>query len=548
MHILNEFGPTGFVARGLATLSLAVTLGLILGAIRVRGFKLGISGVLFSALVFGQFGLTVDADVLSFLRDFSLILFIYTIGLQVGPGFVDSLKAEGLRLNMLAIAVLVLGGVMTAGVVTIAHLRKSMGPGLYAGAFTTTAGLAAGQEALGRMFSSDAVRDAGLAYAVTYPFGIIGPVLTIALFKRLLGVKVEQELAASRERSPRLTVLDIEITRTELAGALLKDLDFVRRNNILFSRILHEGKVSVPMADTAIAVGDIVRAIGAKVCLEGLLERLGRVSPIDLATISSDVSRVDLVVTRTAVLRKPLRQLDLTNRLGVTLARVNRVGVELVPNASFGLHFGDVVSAIGPPAGLAAVEQELGNSPDMLNRPQLMPIFLGIALGVLVGSIPIAVPGLQGGIKLGLASGPMMVAIVLSRFGNIGSVVWYMPAAANQLFRDFGLAVFLACVGLQQGDHYIQNLLGSGGLILVAWGAVITVLPVFLVGLFARWKYKMNFVTLSGWIAGAMTSSPALLYAGEVTQSDAAALAYAAVAPLAMIVPILCCQFLAAVR
>jgi putative transport protein len=223
-----------------------------------------------------------------------------------------------------------------------------------------------------------------------------------------------------------------------------------------------------------------------------------------------------------------------------------RAGVELVPNGGMSLHFGDVVTAVGPKAALKIVDEELGNSPEALNRAQLIPIFLGMGLGVVVGSIPIPVPGIQGGIQLGLAAGPMLVAIALSRLGSIGSVVWHMPASANQLFRDFGLAVFLACVGLQQGDHFTQKLFTGDGLSLLIWGAVITMLPVLVVGIAARRVFKMNFLTLSGWVAGAMTSSPALMYASDITGSDAPALAYAGVAPLAMIVPILCCQALAA--
>jgi putative transport protein len=222
--------------------------------------------------------------------------------------------------------------------------------------------------------------------------------------------------------------------------------------------------------------------------------------------------------------------------------------VELFPSADLSLHFGDSVTAVGPTEGLKALEGEFGNSIDALNRPHLIPIFVGIVLGILVGSIPVSVPGLGGGLKLGLAAGPMLVAIVLARSGSIGKMVCYMPPAANQLFRDFGLAVFLACVGLQQGGHFVQKLLTGDGITLVILAAAVTVLPVFIIAVLARLILKMNFVTLSGWIAGAMTSTPALLFAGEVTHSDEAALAYAAVAPLAMIVPILCCQALAAIK
>jgi putative transport protein len=230
----------------------------------------------------------------------------------------------------------------------------------------------------------------------------------------------------------------------------------------------------------------------------------------------------------------------------VVIAYVNRSGIDLVPNGSFKLMFADRITAVGPKAGLEMVEAALGNSPETINRPQLIPIFLGIVLGVLVGSIPLAVPGLRGGgLRIGLAGGSLLAAIALSRLGSIGSVVWYMPAAANQLFRNFGLAVFLACVGLQAGDHFIQRAVHSAGLTLVAWGAVITVVPVFVVACLARTALRMNFISLAGWVAGAMSSSTALLFAEDALASDAPSITYAAVLPLAEFLPIICAQILA---
>ncbi|HUB27018.1 MAG TPA: putative transporter [Tepidisphaeraceae bacterium] len=557
MQILERLWPPGSVAAGLAVLSLAVTLGLLLGAIRIRGLKLGVSGVLFSSLLLGQLGQTPKPEVLSFLRDFSLILFVYTIGLQVGPGFVDSLKAEGLRLNLLSIAVLLLGAAMTTAAAMFVNVDRGGATGLYSGAFTTTAGLAAGQEAVRNLLQPDAdaqaaaARRAGLAYAVTYPFGMIGPVLAIALLRRLFGVNIDKERAvlhAAKNRRAPPDFLDIEITNPEMAAVAVKDCVFARQCHIIFSRHLRNGTVSVPTAETRFAVGDIVRTIGSKPLLDEFCRRYGRPSKIDLAAASSAIGRVDLIVTHTEILGQTLRELDLNKRHGVTITRVTRSGVDLAPTARLSLHFGDAVTAVGPVEGLKAVEIDLGNSMEALNRPHLIPIFVGIVLGILVGSIPVAVPGLQGGIRLGLAAGPMLVAIVLARAGKIGNMICYMPPAANQLFRDFGLAVFLACVGLQQGGSFLQNLFSGGGLTLVCWGAAITMIPVLLVAVAARWAIKLNFITLSGWVAGAMTSTPALLFAGELTQSDEPAMAYAAVAPLALIIPVFCCQALAAIK
>ena len=556
LRYLEQLLPPGSAAFGLAALALAVTLGLTLGAIRVRGVKLGVSGVLFVALLFGQLGLTIDGKVLEFLRDFSLILFVYAIGLQVGPGFVASLRAEGLRLNFLSVVVVAAGALMTAGVIRLAHLPRTAAAGLYAGAYTTTPGLASGQEALRRTFRTNpaqaetAASLSGLAYTVAYPFGMIGPVLVIAMLRRLFRVEHSRELQqindAEQVRHPPIEAVDFEVTQHIAAGIALSDHPVIRSTGVKFSRMLRGSILSVPHAGTLVQIGDIYRAFGPRPQVAAVVAAMGKPSDANLSAAPGDVKRADLIVTKTSVLRRPLRELDLIRRTGVTLGRVVRAGVELAPSASFKLQFGDRVIAIGPEAGLKLVEAELGNCPDSLNRPQLIPIFLGIVLGVVVGCVPLAVPGLSARLRIGLAGGPMLAAIALSQLGSVGSMVWYMPAAANQLFRDFGLAVFLACVGFSSGDHFFQRVAHGGGLTFVLWGAAITILPVFLVGIIARTLFKINFLTLSGWVAGAMTSSPALLFADELAQSDAPAVAYAAVAPLAMLTPILCSQLLVA--
>lgn len=542
------------VAWGLAVISLAVTLGLALGAVRWRGIRLGVAGVLFSALVFGQLGLTLDEKVLEFLRDFALITFVYAVGLQVGPGFVTSLREEGLRLNVLSLLVIALGAAMTAAIVWLAKLDRLATSGLYAGAFTTTPGLAAGQEALKHMAGGTPQRIAqamaitGTAYTVTYPLGIVGPILVIAFLKRLFGVRMDEERSALTEaeerRRPPVTAIDFEVMEGPHVGFALKDCPVLRDSGIIFSRLLREKKMTVPTAETIVQVGDVFRAVGPRTQLARVAKSMGRLTSLAGFEADGEIQRTDLVVTRTAVLRRTLRELNLIRRTGAAVARVNRAGVELTPKASLRLQFGDRVTAVGPPAGLKMIEADLGNCPDILNRPQLIPIFLGIVVGVLVGSIPLIIPGLHTRLRIGLAGGPMIAAIVLSQFGNIGSVVWYMPVAANQLFRDFGLAVFLACVGLKAGNHFLENLNGGAGLVLIFWGVLITILPVLMVGIVARLWLKMNFITLSGWVAGAMTSSPGLLFANDISGSDAPAVPYAAVAPLATLAPIICAQLL----
>lgn len=558
MLVANEWAAAmalrNTVAGGLAILASATAIGLFIGSISVRGVKLGVAGVLFSALVFGQFGLGIDPRVLEFLRDFALILFMYAIGLQVGPGFVSSLRADGLRLNGLSIAVLIFGAIISAAVGY--WLPTVSGSGLFTGSFTTTPGLAAAQEAVRRAVgateqSAADVARIGLAYSIAYPFGVIGPVLVVLMLRKVFGVRIAEEKTAmaleEQKRRPPIQTMDFEVTEPTYAGQLIRDLEILRSGNIILSRLMRDGGMSVPTGATQIRTGDVYRAVGTREQLDKLVAVMGQPSKVNLDTVAGDLRRLDLVVTRSQVLRKSLRELDLIRRTGVTVARINRAGVDLVPTASLKLGFADRLTVVGPAAGLKAVEAELGNSPESLDRPQVAPIFLGIVLGVLVGSIPIFVPGLNITVRIGLAGGPLIAAIALSQLGSIGSIVWYMPASANQLFRDFGLAVFLACVGFRAGDHFIQRAANMTGIALLIWGAVITIVPAFVVGCFARKFLRMNFVTLSGWVAGAMTSSPALLFANELSQSEAPAVAYAAVAPLATLLPILCAQILAIV-
>jgi putative transport protein len=469
---------------------------------------------------------------------------------------------------VLSVAVLVLGGLMTGAIVRFSNsnirpfhdvfplLPHESSPGLYAGAFTTTPGLAAGQEAL-RHPGDDpkhqriAMDKASLAYSVSYPFGVIGPILVIVILRRVFRVNLDDERrdlhAAEEVRRPPIETADFEVTEPAYAGVALVDHPLLRKTGIVLSRLLRDGTMMVPTAETIFQLGDVYRAVGPRNVLAELISAAGKPARLDPGSATGDVRRMDLVVTRTQVLRRTLAELDLIRRHGVTVARITRSGVDLAPRATLRLAFADNIVAVGPESGLKQVEAEMGNCPDVLNRPQLVPIFLGIVMGVVVGSIPFTIPGLHTSLRIGLAGGPLLAAIVLSQLGNLGSVVWYMPAATNALFRDFGLAVFLACVGLESGDHLLARITSDGGsgLWYVGWGALITIIPCLLVGCYARIVHKMNFLNLAGWVSGAMTSTTALAFANDLADSDAPAVSYAAVAPLATLVPIICAQLLA---
>jgi putative transport protein len=412
MQWIRQIFANDSAAAGMATLAMAVVLGLALGAIRVRGFRLGISGVLFAALLLGQFGFGVRHTVLEFLSEFGLIIFVYSIGLQVGPGFLASFKSEGWLLNALALAVVALGAAATAGLTLWMHYPHSSAVGLYAGAFTTTPGLAAGQDALRQakvtpQMTQEMLSITNLAYAVSYPFGIVGPMLVIVLMRRMFRVNLHDELVAlaaqELERRPPLEMVTLEVTNSAYVGQPLRDHPLLKNKGIVFTRLLRDRVVSIPTAQTLLQTGDVYRASGPRSELAELVAALGRPSTTRFTDDYGDIKREEMVVTRTQVLRRTLRELNFPHRAGVTVVRINRAGVELAPRATLTLHFGDQVSAVGPQDGLKTVAEELGNSPDTLNRPQLIPIFVGIVLGVLVGSIPLRLPGLHIPMRIGMA-------------------------------------------------------------------------------------------------------------------------------------------------
>ena len=531
-------------------LALAIALGLLLGRVQIRGIRLAESGVLFSSLALAQFGIAIPNDALPVLRDLALAVFVYAIGLQVGPGFVASFRAGGLRLNLLAAAVLLMGTVMAVGVSRFLVPHPAVG--VFAGAFASTPALASGQVVIRQVLSPDPAREAaalssaGLAYAVTYPFGTIAPVVLISVLRRLFRVRMDQERAAldaqGRSLHPPSMTVDFEVTQTP--HARIRDLPASIRKGVVLSRILHKGIVSMPRATTVLEPGDVVRAVGDPRAVHGLVAALGRPSATDLSAIAGEVRRADLVVTRSAALRRTLRELDIRSRTGVTIAHINRAGVDLVPNRDSVLKFGDHVTVVGPEAGVRTVTQELGNEPQALNRTYLFPVFLGILLGVLVGAIPLRIPGVPAPLEIGLAGGALVVSIALSQLGSLGPVIWYMPVAANQIIRDAGLCIFLACVGFQTGPGLLERAAHEGVGVFLA-GAAVTVVPLVFVACFARRVLRMNFITLSGWIAGTMGNTSALLLANEDAKSDAPALAYASVAPLCELLPIICAEVIA---
>ncbi len=535
------------VARTVVLLGIAGAAGSALGKIRIAGVSLGVAGVLFAGLFLGYLKLTIDAHVLEFVREFGLILFVYTLGLQIGPGFFGSLRARGLALNGFAIAVVLLGVLVTVAWIAFGFVELPAGVGLLSGATTNTPSLAAAGEAL-RLVDAPASAPViqGLAYAVAYPFGIIGIILTMLLVRALFRVDVKAEVAiaesAQASTAPKPATRNFEVRNANLAGRPLGKVPGLAASGVVVSRVSRDGLVTVARPDTVLRLGDILHAVGSEEGLDELRVVVGAEAGIDLKALPGPVTNSRLIVTHSDIFGKQLSDLTVFAEHHVVVTRVTRNGIEFSATPGFRLQFGDVLMVVGEAPQIEAVALAVGNSNKALNSPQPIPFFVGIALGVIVGSIPLVIPGLPAAVKLGLAGGPLLVAILLSRAANTGPLVWHMPTNANHMLREVGITLFLAAVGLRSGEKFVEVLLGADGLKWMLYGAVVTAVPLVIVGLVARaWK-KLNYAELCGLLAGSMTDPPALAFAQQTTGSDAPAVAYATVYPLVMLMRVFSAQ------
>ena len=535
------------VARTVIVIGVAGAAGAALGKIRVCGVSLGIAGVLFAGLFLGHLKLTLDHHVLEFIREFGLILFVYTLGLQIGPGFFGSLRSRGVVLNGFAASIVLLGALIAALWIGLGFTPVEAGVGLFSGATTNTPSLAAGQQALKQLGAApDASAIQGLAYAVAYPFGIIGIILTMLTIRKVFRIDVKQEVAAAEEshkpRQPQPSTRNFEVRNPNLAGRPLGKVPGLATMGVVISRLSRQGQVEVAQPDTELRLGDILHAVGPADGLDQLRIVVGAEVSLDLKALPGPVVNRRLIVTKATVLGRSINEITAFAQHQVVVTRVTRQGLEFTSSATLKLQFGDIMMVVGEAPQIDEVAKVVGNSPKALDAPQPIPFFLGIALGVLFGSIPFAIPGLPAAVKLGLAGGPLVVAILLSRLANTGPLVWYMPTSANHMLREVGITMFLAAVGIKSGEKFVAVLTGGDGLRWFLFGAVITIVPLLLVGVIARaWK-KLNYAELCGLLAGSMTDPPALAFAHQVTESDAPAVAYATVYPLTMLLRVFAAQ------
>ncbi|HFD3441535.1 TPA: putative transporter [Escherichia coli] len=543
------------IALTVSILALVAVVGLFIGNVKFRGIGLGIGGVLFGGIIVGHFvsqvGMTLSSDMLHVIQEFGLILFVYTIGIQVGPGFFASLRVSGLRLNLFAVLIVIIGGLVTAILHKLFDIPLPVVLGIFSGAVTNTPALGAGQQILRDLGTPmEMVDQMGMSYAMAYPFGICGILFTMWMLRVIFRVNVETE--AQQHESSRtnggalIRTINIRVENPNLHDLAIKDVPILNGDKIICSRLKREETLKVPSPDTIIQLGDLLHLVGQPADLHNAQLVIGQEVDTSLSTKGTDLRVERVVVTNENVLGKRIRDLHFKERYDVVISRLNRAGVELVASGDISLQFGDILNLVGRPSAIDAVANVLGNAQQKLQQVQMLPVFIGIGLGVLLGSIPVFVPGFPAALKLGLAGGPLIMALILGRIGSIGKLYWFMPPSANLALRELGIVLFLSVVGLKSGGDFVNTLVNGEGLSWIGYGALITAVPLITVGILARMLAKMNYLTMCGMLAGSMTDPPALAFANNLhPTSGAAALSYATVYPLVMFLRIIIPQLLA---
>ena len=541
--LVNLFTGDG-IATAVIVLALTIAIGLFLNRIKFGSVSLGVTWVLFAGIVLSHFGLTINHEICHFIKEFGLILFVYSIGIQVGPSFISSLRDGGIKLNMLAMLIIFLGCCICYGIHIITGEELTTMVGVLSGAVTNTPGLGAAQSVVGEQASTMAT-----AYAVAYPLGVVGIILSMLLIRWIFRIKIDREASkATRSDAPRTVRVDVRVTNHAIFGKTIEEISRITRSNFVVARIFdHENQQRIASGQTQLQENDILRIVVSSQEVELVQSLIGDVVKVDAAewgSASSHLEKRRIVVTKSELNGKHIGDLHIRENYHVTITRVVRAGIELVATYELRLQMGDVVVVVGRANDLDQVSTILGNSVKRLDRPNLFPIFIGMFLGVLFGSIPIAIPGIPMPVKLGLAGGPLIVAILLAKYGPKFKLVTFTTNSANMMIREIGISLFLAAVGLGAGEGFVEAI-ANGGYWWILFGFAITVLPLLIVGIIARKGMKMDYFTVMGLMSGAMTDPPALAYANTVATNDRAAVAYATVYPLTMFLRIFTAQILA---
>lgn len=541
----------GGVAHSVMILSLVISLGLLLGKIKVANISLGLTWVLFVGITFGYFCFNLDEHLLHFLKEFGLILFVYSLGLQVGPSFFSSFGKGGLRLNMLAISTIAISIVVTVILFYTTGTPITTMAGILSGAVTNTPGLGAAQQANSDLNGID---DPSIAasYAAAYPIGVIGAILIFLLLKYILCIHTGKEEEAAKRglgATEELTVrpFSVCVKNEQIVGRTVRQIAEISQRDFVISRMLVDGAASptdVINGSTVLNLNDKLLITAAPRDIEAIIACLGEPTTVDWEKCDKGHISRRILITRPEINGKTLAQLRIRSLFGANITHVYRSGVELVAAPHLQLQMGDKVTVVGSELAISHTEKRLGNSIKRLNIPNLIPIFLGIALGCLVANIPFYLPGIQAPLKLGLTGGPLVVAILIGFLGPKFHLITYNTISSNLMIREIGLCIFLACVGLGTGKEFIDTVFNGNGLAMVGYGAIITMLPLLIGGLIGRYAFHLNYYTLIGVLAGANTNPPALRYANDLTASDSPAVAYSTVYPFAMFLRIITIQIL----
>lgn len=549
IEFLNRIKEISPHAEPILVISITAILGLLLGSIRVKGMKLGVAGMLFSGLFLGHLGFSLDPHVMAFLKEFGLVLFVFTVGLQLGPGFFSSLKKDGLMLNSLAVAVILLGAGLAFGIGFLFKWDLGAMSGTLSGATTNTPSLGAAQQALSTTTGSGQQGNlAAMAYAVAYPFGVLGIILVMVVIRVIFKIDPEEELALLQKEMAQgvseVKRATLVIENANLAGLAIRDVPGLGHEGAIVSRIRRVGEEHAHGVnlETTLQVGDLIVIIGTKEQLYLAELSIGHRVDEDLTKAPSTVTSRRVIVTNKELVGKTIAETRISERFGVTISRVSRQDMILAAMPNLRLQFGDMVNLVGGESAIDQAVKTVGNSLRQLNETSFASIFLGITLGVFLGLYPWNLPGVPVPLRLGLAGGPLIIAILMGRLGKIGPLVIYMPINANTAFRELGIIFFLACVGLGAGSKFVETAFSATGLQWMALGAVVTTVPLLIVGIFARKWLKLNYLTLVGVLAGSMTDPPALAFANKLANSDYPSIAYANVYPMTMLLRILVAQ------
>ncbi|MFG1600075.1 putative transporter [Klebsiella quasipneumoniae] len=519
------------IALTVSVLALVAVVGLWIGNVKIRGVGFGIGGVLFGGIIVGHFvdqaGVALSSPMLHFIQEFGLILFVYTIGIQVGPGFFASLRVSGLRLNLFAILIVILGGLVTAVLHKLFNIPLPVVLGIFSGAVTNTPALGAGQQILRDLgVPFEVVDQMGMSYAMAYPFGICGILLTMWLVRLFFRINVEKEAQQFEESSgnghAHLHTINVRVENPNLHQMAIQDVPMLNSDNIVCSRLKRGELLMVPAPGTLIQAGDLLHLVGRPEDLHNAQLVIGQEVATSLSTRGTDLKVERVVVTNEKVLGTKIRDLHVKQRYDVVISRLNRAGVELVASSSASLQFGDILNLVGRPEAIDAVAAELGNAQQKLQQVQMLPYLSASASGY-CWFIPLFIPGFPAALKLGLAGGPLIMALILGRIGSIGKLYWFMPPSANLALRELGIVLFLAVVGLKSGGDFVATLTQGDGLSWIAYGIFITAIPLLTVGILARMLANMNYLTLCGMLAGSMTDPPALAFANNLHATSGAA-------------------------